>query len=243
MSWHKCAQSGCKLGQLLNVNINCIKYRVIIAVSSIVFQSHSQAETGADSSAKGPPDTQLRRALVSRPDCQTVCPKTVQRMPENYVPCVFLGQGEHRSSSKCPAMGWDRSAMLDKESCRSSIELNNNSYIDKEHQQRAEIHTRRPSKDVGVLKWKCEVRFFVFLEQNINKNLILLCLVPLYVQVQFHLMLYIQMQLCERSLKDWISERNSRPKEEQISGCNCLKRFSILLQGRVVPLQTQCPHI
>ncbi|XP_067286153.1 eukaryotic translation initiation factor 2-alpha kinase 1 isoform X2 [Pseudorasbora parva] len=29
-------------------------------------------------------------------------------------------------------------------------------------------------------------------------------------EVQFHLMLYIQMQLCERSLKDWIQERNSR---------------------------------
>uniref|UniRef100_A0A4W4F964 Eukaryotic translation initiation factor 2-alpha kinase 1 n=1 Tax=Electrophorus electricus TaxID=8005 RepID=A0A4W4F964_ELEEL len=33
-------------------------------------------------------------------------------------------------------------------------------------------------------------------------------------EVQFHLMLYIQMQLCERSLKDWIHERNCRPKAE-----------------------------
>ncbi|XP_043110218.1 eukaryotic translation initiation factor 2-alpha kinase 1 isoform X2 [Puntigrus tetrazona] len=30
---------------------------------------------------------------------------------------------------------------------------------------------------------------------------------------QFHLMLYIQMQLCERSLKDWIQERNSKITE------------------------------
>ncbi|XP_036428926.1 eukaryotic translation initiation factor 2-alpha kinase 1 isoform X2 [Colossoma macropomum] len=33
-------------------------------------------------------------------------------------------------------------------------------------------------------------------------------------KVQFHLMLYIQMQLCERSLKDWIQERNCRPKAD-----------------------------
>uniref|UniRef100_A0A3Q2UMG0 Eukaryotic translation initiation factor 2-alpha kinase 1 n=1 Tax=Fundulus heteroclitus TaxID=8078 RepID=A0A3Q2UMG0_FUNHE len=149
--------------------------------SSIVFQSRSQAGAGAASSAKGAPaETQPVRTLVSRQDRQIVCPKAVQRVPENYVPCVFLGQGEHRNSSKCPAMGWDRSPMLDEESSRSSIELNNNSCLD---QQWAELRTRRPSKDV-----------------------------------QFHLMLYIQMQLCERSLKDWISERNSRPKEEQISG-------------------------
>ncbi|XP_027883238.1 eukaryotic translation initiation factor 2-alpha kinase 1 isoform X3 [Xiphophorus couchianus] len=150
--------------------------------SSIVFQSHSQGETGAASSAKGPPtESQPIRALVSAQDRQVACPKTVRLLPENYVPCVFLGQGEPRNGSKCPAMGWDRSAMLDEDSSRSSVELNNNSCVDKDHQQWAEIHTRRSSKDV-----------------------------------QFHLMLYIQMQLCERSLKDWISDRNSRPQEEHI---------------------------
>ncbi|XP_021335808.2 eukaryotic translation initiation factor 2-alpha kinase 1 isoform X1 [Danio rerio] len=41
-------------------------------------------------------------------------------------------------------------------------------------------------------------------------------------KVQFHLMLYIQMQLCERSLKDWIQERNSRTTEGLlISGDPC----------------------
>lgn len=44
----------------------------------------------------------------------------------------------------------------------------------------------------------------------------------LFLQVQFHLMLYIQMQLCERSVKDWIFERNIKPKTEQASKCNCL---------------------
>lgn len=152
--------------------------------SSVVFQSHSQGERGAASGAKGPPPkSQPKAALVSTQEHQAVCPKTAPCIPEDYVPCVFLGQGEPRNSSRCPAMGWERSAILDEDSSRSSFELNNNSFIDKEPQQWAEVHSRRSSKDI-----------------------------------QFHLMLYIQMQLCERSLKDWISERNSRPADEHVSG-------------------------
>uniref|UniRef100_A0A3B5ANJ7 Eukaryotic translation initiation factor 2-alpha kinase 1 n=1 Tax=Stegastes partitus TaxID=144197 RepID=A0A3B5ANJ7_9TELE len=154
--------------------------------SSIVFQSLSQAPTDAAASAdKLPPrDNQPVKALVSAQEGQVVCPKTMRRIPENYVPCVFLGQKGPPQSSKCPAMGWENSAPLDEESNRSSIELNNNSFVDKECQQWADKRTAKPSKEV-----------------------------------QFHLMLYIQMQLCERSLKDWISERNSIPKEGQISKC------------------------
>lgn len=154
--------------------------------SSIVFQSLSQSPAdAAASAAKLPPrDDQPVKALVSAQEGQVVCPKTMRRIPENYVPCVFLGQRGPMQSSKCPAMGWENSALLEEESSRSSIELNNNSCIDKECPQWADKCITKPSKDV-----------------------------------QFHLMLYIQMQLCERSLKDWISERNSKPKEEQISRC------------------------
>ncbi|XP_059180368.1 eukaryotic translation initiation factor 2-alpha kinase 1 isoform X2 [Centropristis striata] len=154
------------------------------ASSSIVFQSLSQAPT--DTSDKEPPgDAESVKALVPTKEAgQVVCPKTMRRLPKNYVPCVFLGQRGPPKSSKCPATGWDSSVLLEEESSRSSIELNNNSYVDKEFQQWADKQTTKPSKEV-----------------------------------QFHLMLYIQMQLCERSLKDWISERNSKPREEQTSRC------------------------
>ncbi|XP_017338513.1 eukaryotic translation initiation factor 2-alpha kinase 1 isoform X2 [Ictalurus punctatus] len=44
-------------------------------------------------------------------------------------------------------------------------------------------------------------------------------------EVQFHLMLYIQMQLCERSLKDWIQERNSTPKLELTMSTGSFQSF------------------
>ncbi|XP_029311679.1 eukaryotic translation initiation factor 2-alpha kinase 1 isoform X2 [Cottoperca gobio] len=152
--------------------------------SSIVFQSLSQAST--DSSAEVPAgEIEPVKALVpTQEKGQVVCPKTMSRIPKNYVPCVFLGQRGLPKSSKCPAMGWDGSAVLEDDSSRSSIEPNNNSCVDEEFQQWADNRTTKPPKEV-----------------------------------QFHLMLYIQMQLCERSLKDWISERNSKPKEEQTSRC------------------------
>ncbi|XP_034716557.1 eukaryotic translation initiation factor 2-alpha kinase 1 isoform X2 [Etheostoma cragini] len=146
--------------------------------SSIVFQSLSQASTDSASNAKVPPtEVEHVSALVpTQEKGQLLCPKMMRRIPENYVPCVFLGQRGPSKSSKCPAMGRDSSALLDEDSSRSSMELNNNSCINK--------CTTKPFKEV-----------------------------------QFHLMLYIQMQLCERSLKDWISERNIQPKEEQTSRC------------------------
>ncbi|XDV44660.1 hypothetical protein PO909_012907 [Leuciscus waleckii] len=54
-------------------------------------------------------------------------------------------------------------------------------------------------------------------------------------EVQFHLMLYIQMQLCERSLKDWIQERNSRTTSvdrcESLDCENALKILKKILEG------------
>lgn len=153
---------------------------------SIVFQSPSQTPNDCASSAKVPPgEAEPVKPLVTNQDSgQVVCPKTMRRIPKNYVPCVFLGQGGASNISKCPARGWDSSAPLEEESGRSSIELNNNSCNDKDFQPWADKRTAKSSDEV-----------------------------------QFHLMLYIQMQLCERSLKDWISERNTKPREKHTSRC------------------------
>ncbi|XP_041671281.1 eukaryotic translation initiation factor 2-alpha kinase 1 isoform X2 [Cheilinus undulatus] len=148
--------------------------------SSIVFQSLSQAQTRASPSAKGPLNEESLPVKALEKG-QVVCPKTMRRIPENYVPCVFLGQRGPGNATKCPVSDWDSSALLEEEISRSSIELNNNSFIERE-QQVADKCTAKPSKEV-----------------------------------QFQLMLYIQMQLCERSLKDWISDRNNKPTDEHTS--------------------------
>ncbi|XP_019938816.2 eukaryotic translation initiation factor 2-alpha kinase 1 isoform X4 [Paralichthys olivaceus] len=146
---------------------------------SIVFQSLSQASTDAAACDKvSLSETPSVKAVVpAQEKRQVVRPKTMRRIPENYVPCVFLGQKGPINSSKCPAMGWDSSELLEEESGR--IELNDKPCIDEEWADGCTTST----------------------------------------EVQFHLMLYIQMQLCERSLRDWISERNEKPKEEQTSKC------------------------
>ncbi|XP_056911014.1 eukaryotic translation initiation factor 2-alpha kinase 1 isoform X1 [Takifugu flavidus] len=153
--------------------------------SSIIFQSLSKQQADADQSAQDPErDTQAVKAVGSAQEVgQVVCPKTMRCIPRNYIPCVFLGQQDLIKNSKCPATGWDRSAVLDEQTSGSSIKLNNNSCFNTDIQQWSDVAVTKPS------------------------------------EVHFHLMFYIQMQLCERSLKDWIFERNMKPKEELTSNC------------------------
>lgn len=118
--------------------------------SSIIFQSQSQTDA-AQSSKVPPTETHPVKAIVpTQEQGRVVCPKTMRRIPKNYVPCVFLGQQELIKNSKCPATGWDNSALLEEQSSRSSIELNN-SFLIEECQQWPDICTARPSKEVSVL--------------------------------------------------------------------------------------------
>lgn len=152
--------------------------------SSIVFQSLTQELSIASSDKVLSEISGAVRALVSTPEnLQVMCTKPKHRIPENYVPCVFLGQRPIKNS-KCPAMGADSSVVFEEESSRSNTEPSNASCNDKECQQRVEKCATNPIKEV-----------------------------------QFHLMLYIQMHLCERSLKDWISERNAKPKDQNALQC------------------------
>ncbi|XP_077358144.1 eukaryotic translation initiation factor 2-alpha kinase 1-like isoform X1 [Festucalex cinctus] len=171
---------------------------------SVVFQSQSQPQANASSNAAVPPPShgppaQARALTLDKG--QGVCPNMMRRIPENYVPCVFLGQRASVQASKCPAIGWDASGRFEEESSSDSIEVNNN--------------------NSSCVEKKCE-------QYNNNKQA-----ARPSKEVHFHLMLYIQMQLCERSLKDWMIERNSKPKEEQASrspyGCvNAEHTFSLL---------------
>ncbi|KAM9837375.1 eukaryotic translation initiation factor 2-alpha kinase 1 isoform 2-T2 [Aulostomus maculatus] len=147
--------------------------------SFIVFQSLSQPQTEAASGSSVPPSNApaLQALVQTQENDQVVCPQTMRRIPENYVPCVFLGKRDLADSSKCPAVGWDN-PLLEEESSQSSLELNNNSHIEMDK------CSKKSSKEV-----------------------------------HFHLTLYIQMQLCEHSLNDWMTERNAKAKEKQALAC------------------------
>lgn len=77
---------------------------------------------------------------------QVVCPKTMRCIPRNYIPCVFLGQQDFIKNSKCPATGWDRSALLDEQASGSSIEVKNNSCLNLDIQQWSDVTVTKPSK-------------------------------------------------------------------------------------------------
>uniref|UniRef100_A0AAY5KMT4 Eukaryotic translation initiation factor 2-alpha kinase 1 n=1 Tax=Esox lucius TaxID=8010 RepID=A0AAY5KMT4_ESOLU len=144
--------------------------------SSIVFENSDHSK---DSMAKAPdqlPGNSL--APKEKISAQGVCPKSHSRIPENVVPCVFLGP-RGLTAEGCPAISWDGSALSEGNS-ETRMELNNNSYT-----------------DMGSKEWetKCPAK-----------------------EVQFHLMLYIQMQLCERSLKDWVSDRTTRHNSQTCLG-------------------------
>ncbi|KAL2078192.1 hypothetical protein ACEWY4_025877 [Coilia grayii] len=145
--------------------------------SSIVFEGSECTRNSMPDGSNSLANLSLVAGAAGEETSKAVCAK-VSRNPDNYVPCVYLGQPA-LASAACPVMSWDSSALSEED---NKEEMNNNSYLDVDSsQQWAERQPR---------------------------------------EVQFHLMLYIQMQLCESSLKDWIQERNSKPKEELAHGAD-----------------------
>lgn len=80
---------------------------------------------------------------------QVVCPKTMRRIPRNYVPCVFLGQRDLVKTSKCPAKGCDSSLLAQEQSSQGSVELNN-SQVNRECQQWSDVCVTKSSKEVST---------------------------------------------------------------------------------------------
>ncbi|TRY92187.1 hypothetical protein DNTS_013506 [Danionella cerebrum] len=92
--------------------------------SSIVFEYSAQTEArdnqaALENSAVKPSTSEMEQA---------VCPKNLC-LPQNFVPCVFLGK-PRSAVNKCPAANWEGSTASEDELSQNRLELNNNSYID-----------------------------------------------------------------------------------------------------------------
>ncbi|CAL8283715.1 unnamed protein product [Merluccius merluccius] len=97
------------------------------AGSSIVFQSGSCVELDSAPSGKDAPGV-LQLALLPS---LSPCPKLGQRLPENYVPCVFLGQkAVAAKASACPALAWDNSALERERTGSSGQDSKSDSSVD-----------------------------------------------------------------------------------------------------------------
>lgn len=120
--------------------------------SSIVFQSLSQVPVDVANSAMALPAAEtlaVNGVSPTQGTGQVVCPKTMRRIPKNYVPCVFLGQRDLMKTSKCPAKGCDGSLRVKEQSSRGSAELNN-SQVNGECQQWPDVCATKASKEVSA---------------------------------------------------------------------------------------------
>lgn len=121
--------------------------------SSIVFQSLSQVPGDVTNSAMVLPVAEtlaVNSVLPTQDTGPVVCPKTMRRIPKNYVPCVFLGQRDLVTTSKCPVKGCDGSLLDSSATSRGSAELNNNSQVNGECQQWSDLCETKASKEVAA---------------------------------------------------------------------------------------------